>query len=94
MKGSFETWEEFRKTLNLTQEEEAEIQLEVELISATIKAREEAKLSQRDLAEKTGIKQSAIARIERMKVSPRVDTLMHLLNQIGYTLKVVPLNKK
>lgn len=94
MKGSFETWEEFRKKLKLTQEEEAEIQLEVELITATIKAREEAKLSQRDLAEKTGIKQSAIARIERMKVSPRVDTLMHLLNQIGYTLKIVPLNKK
>ena len=88
------TWEELKKELNFTPEQKAAIQLEVELIEATIKAREEAKLSQRDLAEKTGIKQSAISRIERMKVSPRVDTLMHLLNQIGYTLKVVPLNKK
>ena len=94
MKGSFETWENFRKTLHLTKEEESEIQLQVELIAATIKAREEAKLSQRDLAEKTGIKQATISRIERMKVSPRVDTLMHLLNQIGYTLEIVPLNKK
>ena len=94
MKGSFETWEDFRKTLNITPEEEAVIQLEKELIEATIRAREEAKMSQRDLAEKAGMKQSAIARIERMKVSPSVDTLNHLLFQLGYRLKVVPLSKK
>ncbi len=94
MKGSFETWENFRKTLNITPEEEAVIQLEKELIEATIKAREEAKMSQRDLAEKAGMKQSAIARIEKMKVSPSVDTLNHLLFQLGYRLKVVPLSKK
>jgi ribosome-binding protein aMBF1 (putative translation factor) len=94
MKGSFETWEDFRKTLNITPEEEAVIQLEKELIEATIKAREEAKISQRDLAEKAGMKQSAIARIEKMKVSPSVDTLNHLLFQLGYRLKVVPLSKK
>ena len=78
MKGSFETWEDFRKTLNITPEEEAVIQLEKELIEATIKAREEAKIS----------------RIEKMKVSPSVDTLNHLLFQLGYRLKVVPLSKK
>ena len=94
MKGSFETWEDFRKTLNITPEEEAVIQLEKELIEATIKAREEAKISQRDLAEKAGMKQSAIARIEKMKVSPSVDTLNHLLFQLGYRLKIVPLSKK
>ena len=92
MKGSFETWEDFRKTLNITPEEEAVIQLE--LIEATIRAREEAKMSQRDLAEKAGMKQSAIARIEKMKVSPSVDTLNHLLFQLGYRLKIVPLSKK
>ena len=94
MKGSFETWEDFRKTLNITPEEEAAIQLEKELIEATIRAREEAKMSQRDLAEKAGMKQSAIARIEKMKVSPSVDTLNHLLFQLGYRLKIVPLSKK
>jgi len=94
MKGSFETWEDFRKTLNITPEEEAVIQLEKELIEATIRAREEAKMSQRDLAEKAGMKQSAIARIEKMKVSPSVDTLNHLLFQLGYRLKIVPLSKK
>ena len=57
------------------------------------KCRKDNKITQSELAEKTGMKQSAIARIERMRVSPRVDTLMHLLNQIGYTLKIVPLQK-
>ena len=51
-------------------------------------------MSQRDLAEKAGMKQSAIARIEKMKVSPSVDTLNHLLFQLGYRLKIVPLSKK
>ena len=94
MRGSFETWEDFRKTLNITPEEEVAIQLEVELIEATIKARESANMTQRELAEKSGMKQSAIARIEKMKVSPSVDTLNHLLIQLGYRLKVVPLSKK
>ncbi len=87
------TWEELKKELNNTPEQEATIQLEMELIEATIKAREKANMTQRDLAEKTGMKQSAIARIEKMKVSPRVDTLNHLLFQLGYRLKIVPLSK-
>ena len=94
MNREFKEWEDFEKELNITPEQEVAIQLEKELIEATIKAREEAKMSQRDLAEKAGMKQSAIARIEKMKVSPSVDTLNHLLFQLGYRLKVVPLSKK
>ena len=94
MNGDFKEWEDFEKELNITPEQEVAIQLEKELIEATIRAREEAKMSQRDLAEKAGMKQSAIARIEKMKVSPSVDTLNHLLFQLGYRLKIVPLSKK
>ena len=94
MNREFKEWEDFEKELNITPEQEVAIQLEKELIEATIRAREEAKMSQRDLAEKAGMKQSAIARIEKMKVSPSVDTLNHLLFQLGYRLKVVPLSKK
>ena len=94
MNREFKEWEDFEKELNITPEQEVAIQLEKELIEATIKAREEAKMSQRDLAEKAGMKQSAIARIEKMKVSPSVDTLNHLLFQLGYRLKIVPLSKK
>lgn len=94
MNREFKEWEDFEKELNITPEQEVAIQLEKELIEATIRAREEAKMSQRDLAEKAGMKQSAIARIEKMKVSPSVDTLNHLLFQLGYRLKIVPLSKK
>lgn len=84
-------WEEFEKTLNLTPEQEEEIRLEEELIEATIKAREEKKLTQRELSKLSGIKQPAIARLEKRVNSPTVDTLMKLLFSMGYTLKVVPL---
>jgi len=87
------TWEEVRKNLNITPEQEAEIQLEKDLIKATIEARERLKLSQRDLSEKSGVRQPVIARMERLVNSPQTSTLMKLLYAMGYTLKVVPLDK-
>lgn len=50
------------------------------------RARTRASLSQRRLARRSGIPQSAIARIERGHVSPRVDTLDRLLSACGMTL--------
>ena len=90
------TWEEVEKSLNITPEQEAEIQLEMDIIRATIDARKNANLSQRELSKRTGIKQPAIARIESRSSSPQISTLIKLLYPIGYTLKIVPLdnNKK
>ena len=93
MTEKFKSWEEFEKELNITPEQEAEIQLEMDLIRATIEARKKSELSQKELSEKTGIKQPAIARLERHSRSPRVSTLIKLLYPMGYTLRVVPLNK-
>jgi len=92
-KKTYLTWEEVRKNLNITPEQEAEIQLEKDLIKATIEARERLKLSQRDLSEKSGVRQPVIARMERLVNSPQTSTLMKLLYAMGYTLKVVPLDK-
>lgn len=89
----YTTWKEFEKELNLTPEQEVEIQFEMDLIRAIIEARENKKLTQRELSKKSGIKQSAIARIERGVNSPRVSTLIRILYPMGYTLKVVPLDK-
>ena len=72
-------------------EQEAEIQLEMDIIKATIEARKKSMLTQRELSAKSGIKQPIIARIEKNVNSPRVSTLMKLLYSMGYTLKVVPL---
>lgn len=92
--SKFKTWEEVRREFNFTPEEEEEMRLELELIEATIEARKKANLTQRELSEKSGIVQPSIAKIERMKRSPQVTTLIKLLYPLGYTLKVVQLNKK
>lgn len=93
MNGKYLTWEEVRKNLNFTPEEEAAIQLEMDLITATVEAREKAKLTQRELSKKSGIKQPVIARIERLINSPSISTLIKLLYPMGYTLRIVPLNE-
>ena len=94
MGKKFRKWEDFEKELNITPEQEAEIQLEMDLIEATIEARKKSNLSQRDLSKKTGIKQPAIARIESRSRSPQATTLIKLLYPMGYTIRVVPLKKK
>ena len=93
MDQKFENWEDFEEKLNITEEEEARITLEMDIIKATIEARQKAKLSQSELSVKTGIKQPAIARFENGTHSPTINTLMRLLIPMGYTLKVVPLKK-
>jgi len=55
------------------------------------KARADAGLSQRRLAVRSGIPQSAIARIERGRVVPRVDTLGRLLEACGVWLDTSPI---
>lgn len=87
------TWEEVRKNLKFTQEEEEEIKLEKDVITATIEARKKNNLSQQELSKITGIKQPAIARIESYTHSPMVSTMIKLLVPMGYTLRVVPLEK-
>lgn len=86
-------WEEVRKKLNISPEQEEEIQLEKDIIEATIEARKKNKLTQRELSKKSGIKQPVIARIEKCVNSPQTSTLIKLLYPMGYTLRVVPLDK-
>ena len=88
-----ENWDDIRKRLNISPEQEAEIQLEVDIINATIEARKKNKLTQTELAEKTGLKQSVIARFEKNRNSPRIDTTIKMLLPMGYTLRVVPIDK-
>ena len=61
-----------------TPEEIAESRARVEIISSIIDARQAKGLSQKELAEITGIKQPAIARLENGHISPSVDTINRL----------------
>ncbi len=92
--SKFKTWEEIRKGFNFTPEEEAEMELEMDIIRATIEARKNANLTQKELSEKSGIKQPSIAKIESFVHSPQATTLIKLLYPMGYTLKVVPLSER
>ena len=94
--SKFKTWKELEKELNFTPEEDEEIKLELDIIKTLIEVRKNTNLTQRELSEKTGIKQPSIAKIESLAHSPQTSTLIKLLYPMGYTLKIVPLgtNKK
>ena len=53
-------------------------------------ARRAAGFSQRELSRRTGVPQSAIARIERGQQVPRSDTLERLLKACGFELRLGP----
>lgn len=59
---------------------------ELEIIEELIKLRNKNDLSQRDLASKTGIKQPIIANLEKGKHSPRLNTLIKILDTYGYKI--------
>lgn len=62
-------------------------------MSATLwvnQARRAAQLSQRELCRRSGVAQSAIARIERGQQVPRTDTLERLLTACGFELRLGP----
>lgn len=73
----------------LTPEEIAESNFRVALIGELIKARQEKGLSQKKLAELSGIKQPIISRMESGKTSPQIDTVLKVLAPLGMTLKIV-----
>lgn len=70
-------------------EERQKIDFDVELICKMIEARENKGMTQAELAEKSGLKQAAIARLESMKIVPKIDTVNKLLRPLGYKLAIV-----
>lgn len=94
--SDFKNWKKVKKEIesDFTPEEIEEMELEKQIILATIEARKKANMTQQELSEKTGIVQPSIAKIENFVRTPQYTTLMRLLYPLGYTLKVVPLKKK
>ena len=77
----------------VSEAERAQIEIETALIGKVIEAREAKGLSQRELAEISGVKQPAIARLESMRSTPQIDTLFKVLSPLGYTLSIVPIKE-
>ena len=91
---NFSTFEDYiNDGTRVSPAEKAQIEFETALIGKIIEAREEKGLSQRDLADISGVKQPAIARLESMRSTPQIDTLFKILSPLGYTLSIVPAEK-
>lgn len=88
-------WEDVKKEIetDFTPEDFEEMELEKQVIRATIEARKKANITQQELSKLSGIIQPSIAKIERGVRIPQYTTLIKLLYPLGYTLKVVPLEK-
>ena len=82
------TWDELESEI-FTPEEIAVSRARIKIISSIIDARQAKGLSQKELAEITGVKQPAIARLENGHISPSVDTINKLLAPLGKRLAVV-----
>lgn len=83
-------WQDFRKEI-FSPEELKESELKVVILGELIEAREQKKISQKQLEELSGVKQPIIARMEKGKTNPRLDTILKILAPLGKTLAVVPI---
>lgn len=62
---------------------------EFKLIDELLKARTEAKMTQAQVAEAMGVKQSAVARIESGNLDMKYSTLVNYLNAVGKRIAIV-----
>lgn len=70
------------------------LDLEYSFICDFIKLRKEKGLTQKSLAELSGVIREKIAKIENHINSPQINSLIKILEPIGYTVKIVPIDKK
>ena len=68
----------------------------MEVVRAMIKARTAQNLTQKDLAEKTGINQANISKLENGNMNPSLKLLKRLADGLGMNLRIefVPKNSK
>ncbi len=83
-------WSEYRKTL-LSPEELEIIDAKVKLICEIIDAREKQGITQQELSEASSVKQPVIARLEKNRTNPQLETIIKLLKPLGLELTVRPI---
>ncbi len=69
-------------------------ELEYEFVQDFIKLRKDNHLTQEAMANQSGVIRLTITRIENLITSPQINTLIKILEPIGYTVKIVPIDKK
>lgn len=85
-----ERWSDLDKEIrSISNSEKMQIDLVADLVDEIIDVRQSLGLTQRDLAERTGLKQSAIARIESGGAIPRLDTVLRIALAMGLKFKLI-----
>ncbi|SFV03805.1 helix-turn-helix domain-containing protein [Alicyclobacillus macrosporangiidus] len=84
-------WDDVRKDL-YTEEERRETDRIVQLIGALVMRRKSIGLTQEELAKRTGLKQSAVARLESGNTVPKLDTLIRVADALDLNLTLEPKN--
>ena len=69
-------------------------ELEYAFICDFIKTRKELHLTQQALADLSGVMREKIAKIESNLNSPQLNSLIKVLAPIGYTVKIMPIDKE
>lgn len=69
-------------------------ELEYEFICDFIRIRKEHNLTQQQLADMSGVIREKIAKIEANLNSPQLKSLIKVLEPIGYTIRIMPINKE
>ncbi len=82
-----ESGEEERKTIEIAEEL-------ARVVDELSEARVKKHLTQRDLAELSGIKQSAIARMESLQAVPRLDTMIKLARCLNVRISIEALEEQ
>ena len=68
--------------------------IEYKFIKDLVNLRHEKGLTQQQMADSANVIRETIARIENMMTSPQVNTLIKILEPIGYTVRIVPIDKE
>ena len=74
--------------LDSQEEEKQEILQMAQLVARIIERRQALGLTQKQLAERAGLKQAAVARLESATTMPRVDTLLRVSNSLNMQLSL------
>ncbi|OKH51514.1 transcriptional regulator [Calothrix sp. HK-06] len=85
------TWDSIRSEVLADPEVKAEydaLESEFDLARKVIALRKASGLNQRDFAERVGIKQPQLARLESGKQMPKLDTLSKIASGAGYEIEI------
>lgn len=77
-----------KKVNEYVEKEKILMDLEYEFVKQFIKLRKDNKMTQQQMADGAHVIRETIARIENQMTSPQINTLIKILEPIGYTIKI------